>query len=670
MNILPIYLLALFSILICSILLAGFEKKVKRLSKLLVIPTLCGGLFVYLVGYWPYTGTILENVNLTDMLVSLLRAVFSTGRMFIIENDFNDINEILKNNQFYLLAFGMVHVTALMITAVTAVSLFGERIIISFRLLLKSFQTKYIIYGLNENSLIFAKSLLNAGHKRCVVFITGGTESALSDKAKDLGAIVIDSDIMGLSSLKRIGIRKGINKRSSSGGRQVYLIPFTEDETVNINIVLKVMREIKDPGIQERLHIFVRTKAYSVDQVFDTENQKNGTDFDVSIFDEADIAVRQLMEQNPLYEVTDIDCKEAVVKSDVTVLLAGFGDIGRQALKKIICSSQFVGSRTKYIIVDNNVSNIVGVLKNKHPELMDKYDICMVDADVREERFFDLLRSKAKELNYIVVALGQDSLNIETALGIKDIFDRDPKSDGKQPIIAVNIRNTEELVRYSISEKGTSCGSIGIFGQAEAIFTEDIIINESMDIMARAINTFYNSASPQQANDWHKLSSFTKESNRAAALHIRTKLELVGLKMSKKEVAEGRNEIIDTSEKLKQYLGEKRLNSLAECEHLRWNAFHFTSGWTTWKLEETGKADKPKDPVRRRHACLVAWDALRNVAEAFGKENPEYYQHLDTDQVLHIPDILKEAGYIMYVENDNAESKKLIRGDENEDTCL
>lgn len=641
MNIFPIYFLSLLIILICSILFASFEKKLNRFSKLLFFPTLCGGLLVYLIGYWPQIGTSPQAVKLVDVLVSLLRAVFSTGRMFIVENDFNDINEVLKNNQIYLLVFGITHVTALMITAVTAVSLFGESIMTRFRLLLKSFQTKYIICGLNENSILFAKSLSNAGHRRCIVFVTKEEKSELSYKAKDLGAIIINSDFMELSALRRAGIGRG--------RRPVYLISFTEDETVNINIVLRVMRDLNDPGIQERLRILVRTKAYGIDHIFDAENQNNGTNFDVRLFNEADIAAIQLVEQYPLYNSIELDCKEAAAKSDITVLLAGFGDTGRQVLKKAIWCSQCVGNRTRFIIVDNNASKMMGVFNNRYPGIMSNYDVQLIEADVREESFYSLLKEKMSGLSYIVVALGEDRLNIDTALGIKEAFDRNPIPEGKYPLIVANVRAKEELARCNINEKGTGYESIRVFGQSEEIFTEDIIINESMDIMAKAINTFYNNASQQQAIAWHKLSSFTKESNRAAALHLNTKLELAGLKMCRKDIAESSHEVIDTSEKLRKYLGEKRLLNLAICEHLRWNAFHFTSGWTTWKLEEIGSAGKPKDSIRRRHACLVDWDELTKVANAFGKENAEYYQYLDMDQVLHIPDILKEAGYIIYV---------------------
>ncbi|MPM97981.1 hypothetical protein SDC9_145162 [bioreactor metagenome] len=99
MSMLFTYLLALFLIIFCSAFFTRYENKMKKLSRLLLVPTLCGGLLVYLIGYWPDTGIKSQNAMLLDALISLLRAVFSTGRMFVIENDFNDINEILKNNQ-------------------------------------------------------------------------------------------------------------------------------------------------------------------------------------------------------------------------------------------------------------------------------------------------------------------------------------------------------------------------------------------------------------------------------------------------------------------------------------------------------------------------------------------------------------------------------------------
>lgn len=182
MNILSTFLLVLFLIILCSVFFTHCENKMKKFSRLLLVPTLCGGLLVYLIGYWPGTGIKSQNTVFLDALISLLRAVFITGRMFVIENDFNDINEILKDNQLYLLAFGTVHVTALLITTVTAISWFGENILIRLKLLFASFKTTYIICGLNENSCNFAEDLLKIDEKRRVVFIEKDREQNLRIK--------------------------------------------------------------------------------------------------------------------------------------------------------------------------------------------------------------------------------------------------------------------------------------------------------------------------------------------------------------------------------------------------------------------------------------------------------------------------------------------------------
>lgn len=128
--------------------------------------------------------------------------------------------------------------------------------------------------------------------------------------------------------------------------------------------------------------------------------------------------------------------------------------------------------------------------------------------------------------------------------------------------------------------------------------------------------------------------------------------------MCKREMTPDCHEVIETLEKLKEYLGEKRLRNLAMCEHLRWNAFHFASGWRTWKLVEIDGESKPKDAIHKRHACLVDWDALRDVANAFGRDDPEYYQYLDVDQILHIPYVIREAGYTIYIDRGKAITTK------------
>jgi hypothetical protein len=166
-----------------------------------------------------------------------------------------------------------------------------------------------------------------------------------------------------------------------------------------------------------------------------------------------------------------------------------------------------------------------------------------------------------------------------------------------------------------------------------------------MDSMARKMNALFNSLyNIEPADNWRDLDVFTKESNRSAASNIATKLRLLNLGMREKTGDNNRPAV-----NLSEYLTGERLENLSKQEHLRWNAFHFASGWVTWPLNQTGNAKKAKDLINRRHACLVSWEELEEVTLRFN-QIPSY-QDLDREQVKNIPMIIEHAGYEVYERN-------------------
>ncbi|NLL67164.1 MAG: hypothetical protein GX236_05620, partial [Clostridiaceae bacterium] len=212
----------------------------------------------------------------------------------------------------------------------------------------------------------------------------------------------------------------------------------------------------------------------------------------------------------------------------------------------------------------------------------------------------------------------------------------------KNPMIAVHITNNED---YEYLEKSQQLPNVRFFGRYSDIFTENIIINETMDIMARKMNALFNSIyNIEPADNWRDLDTFTKESNRSAASNIATKLRLLNLEMEEKSEENAKSAV-----NLNDYLEGERLENLSKQEHLRWNAFHFASGWVTWPLNQTKDAKKAKDIINRRHACLVSWDELEEVTLRFN-QNPTYKQ-LDREQVKNIPMIIEHAGYVVIEKN-------------------
>jgi len=182
----------------------------------------------------------------------------------------------------------------------------------------------------------------------------------------------------------------------------------------------------------------------------------------------------------------------------------------------------------------------------------------------------------------------------------------------------------------------------------EVVYRNSVLIHEEGDIMSKAVNGIYSGGS----QPWHELDWFTQESNRASADFIPAMLRLAGL--SEEEAAE-RDVLTEDAE-----LAE----SLSQTEHLRWMAFHVAMGYRPMSIEEMVKRfesykgpDSPlpycrKDPIAKKHVCLVPWDDLDELSEAYRKlalragderEQKRDFKANDREIIINIPKFLREA---------------------------
>lgn len=139
---------------------------------------------------------------------------------------------------------------------------------------------------------------------------------------------------------------------------------------------------------------------------------------------------------------------------------------------------------------------------------------------------------------------------------------------------------------------------------------------------------------------------FEKQSNRALALHIQTKLYSIGLQL----VEGGRVTLYE--ERIRD---QEVLEYLAKGEHLRWNAFSFVNGWRT--MTDIENHDRNKDAIAKTHSCPVDWDELDKVRARFGRD----YKEMDRHLIRNIGNVLKAAGYgVEAILRDITQSKSLL----------
>ena len=183
-----------------------------------------------------------------------------------------------------------------------------------------------------------------------------------------------------------------------------------------------------------------------------------------------------------------------------------------------------------------------------------------------------------------------------------------------------------------ISRIGKIINLCYLFGKDEASL--DAIMNSGRPLKwigskSRAIS-FYGLKSSEQTADQKDciVSCFNRQSSQAAAKGIRNIALLLNPNLSTKAA--------NNTAEIPEDIGNDILDILAEDEHLRWNAFHFMRGISTWELDsitndDVAAVEKPKDIANHlRHAALVDFSELSKVDIKFGKA-PDHLQKIDRD---------------------------------------
>lgn len=138
------------------------------------------------------------------------------------------------------------------------------------------------------------------------------------------------------------------------------------------------------------------------------------------------------------------------------------------------------------------------------------------------------------------------------------------------------------------------------------------IIGTRLHAYAKRINLRYahlyegvEETDEEKEMQWQALNTFTRYSNISAADYHDVRRKMMG----------------------GQPLTEQELELLAELEHIRWCRYHFLNNWQ-YGQPENGKA---KDPEKRIHRCLVAYEQLSEQDKEKDRENIRILLALDKE---------------------------------------
>ena len=636
-------------------------------------------LIVWCIGMGLYTiGAYEEGLG---FWTNVPRAIISSTKMFLTGNDLSRMHEELQADNFYMIVFSLTHFAAALISILFVIKLIGFRIKASVDLFISSFISSFtnkpvnIFWGVNEASFLLAEDICRQEKNGKIVFVN--TEDIYDDPSAQKIGLQSLLDVMSFSrsEISRIegmnalavnchydlsGIQKGtkdvfgsIRLKSirkfirNSYRTRIFLL--SDDESVNINSALNLLG---DETLKRHKDATIYIHAFSnrLNEIYNHYPQyaQEGNNTRLQTIDTSFLSIA-LLKMNPEHHpvnLMDIDTCTCTVSSSFNSLIIGFSETGLEAFRFLYEYGSFVkqdGSKTEFHChaIDKDMAGIEGTIRNMMPAISED-ELKMHELGIESKGYWKLLEDLAGNLNYVIIAIGNDDEAILTAMDIFRKVAQARHNDLKSFRIYVrcydwhNHRKMLDLADKLNKANINTGGEIIIFGGINELFTYNMIVRNKVMQSAMQFNKSYEKTDDTAEKAWkdsfgegavtRKLNqnpSCTRmqviddinrciSQNMANCFHKDTKLKLLGIRdyeecIGMMEIIESRKSGTVTYTEADAAMQQRLLN-LARCEHLRWESSHKLLGYTHAST---------KDMICKKHDCLIPWEELSEEAKSY-----------------------------------------------------
>lgn len=659
-------------------------------------------------------------------------AIVHAFEMFVLESDVSAIHGKFHESLWFMSFFSLVHFFAAAVSTIFIIKYFGYNIFSKLRLAYtllfrKNADELYVFWGLNEASYHLAKDIQRTytsgkktGSYKIVIVNTaeedGEKENEHSsvgrlfnflsykneelDRYKELGCLTINvfhklSDVFIEDNVVNLDIIRdrldcyslarlilGTNLRT-----HIFLLGNNEEENI-----IGTSNLCRDSTIEEftrqkkNINIYCHARYDSINRV--VEDKYSSEYIDVKVIDSSHGSInilRSKAEYHPV-NLVDIDTTDnlGTVKSTFTSLVIGFGETGRDAVRYLYEYGAFVHNNSSMsdvgkrcgvwrssfncYVIDKDADRIGGLFFTNAPAIK---GVDLWNVDINSPAFYEKIKSIAQKVNYVVLALGNDELNITTAVRLYNYIRRH-RADMSKLKIFVRCHNHDQKTHlqniadhYNEKAKGQNHEElIIIFGTTDQLYTYEQIIENDFQYEGIQYNKLYCEASGKKGDKdiWesrHKKLIATKTLNElselrrkeaqdiANAYHAQTKL-LIMQKVAKERGLVYTLNCLEGIEDAPVFIREGQqivsqrvvsddeqllFRNLARLEHLRWNAAHEILGYQNYKDGDPNQIFVPDEGDRRHgcnetfklHNCLIPWQDLEaEMNDPNNEWHPDY----------------------------------------------
>lgn len=670
--------------------------------RLVALITLVSGWALYFVGFF-FAGTA------SSVLAYSVRPLIASLGMFVGNTGYQELSEDCTRSVLYMTLFAIVHLVAIMVSAIFVVNFFWKRSKSYLRgkywRFTRSSAPLNIFFGLGKQNILLAHSIQKEkkGRER-ILFVDLPAEDEGQNDGINLsqlfgfnaynreairelqgvkyaikGATGKPSEIEATSGdiLVKLGLRplRGLIKHHDH--TRIFLL--SDDEVENVKSTISLMQD--NTLIRNKVDIYCHARKNRENSIVEKMAYLEGENglLNVHVVDTSALAI-QILKRNVEYQPVSFvkpDTNSAVVDNPFTALVLGFGETGRDAVRFLYEFGAFVDSNGlkspyKCYVVDKRMYQLKGDFYNNSPALRGNPEIDLIQMSNSSPRFWPWAEQVLPQLNYVVIALGDDRSNMQA---VSDLFEAACKvrfADMTNFKIFVrsysseNEKQLDSLVKFyndkcgAKDKDGNAISDIlVVFGKTSELFTYENIIDDETIKRAKEFFLGYLKKSHQD-DEWdqrHRISIKKKDEKGkdiiidkprdtvtlsdinavirkenqdiANSQHIDTKLKLVGLtRIAVKELMEQKDNSKLTEVQLRQkelieyillYVNGLKKEYIKDSVEKKYNR---NDGVITklaicehlrWNAshEMIGYVpDEVADEIKKTHNCLKPWHLL------------------------------------------------------------
>ncbi len=568
----------------------------------------------------------------------LFLSLHNALRVFILDGEFDIVKKAVKGlceplHVAYSLYCAVLYVIAPVLTLGTVLSFF-KNFVSEIRYRFCGKKTIYIFSKLNDGSMTLAKSIRNKYPDKKAVFVFTDVyeqDNEISHEfaleASHIHAICLKRDVTQLDIL------------SKKGDVEIFLID--ENEAENVSQASLLTEQFNRVNKKQNIKIFVFAKGRENGYIIDSLNYGNLLDRALyAEFASHTFKIRRVNSVKQLVwrTIPKAGLFERCENKTISAMIAGIGSFGTEFFKMLVWYCQTEGYSLELNVFDKGRKtdsgekySIESVLARQCPELFQmnpcnrdgeaRYDIkCYDGIDFSNDSFEKLwedeaTRKRLMRTSFVLVSLGNDDVNIETAVYLRSLFDR------KKGIVATN-RITDDEERpsiYAIVYDGVRSGVVSsggdeflknhkaipyhihFIGSIEQQYDYDNVYDFDLEQEARRYHVEWLNVSYEEVKDARK-----KHYDPALLPNMDTEkvTELIAADSSYEQYEYYR--LSSLAKALhKKMLKDHQWPMTTKIEHIRWNAYMRTEGYGDSK-------GAPRADRALLHDELVDWKSYHD----------------------------------------------------------